>query len=155
MSMPPMIGRFWGAGDLESIRQLVKLAVNFVLLWQLAIAIIWLILSDNISLLMTTDISVSSVLQDYLVKVPLSYGALGLCMMMVSVCNAMGLPMRALLISCLRLFLCYIPLLWIGSKIDGLDGLMSGAMAGNFAAGLMAWVLYQKGFKKQLKQIRG
>ena len=151
MSMPPMIGRFWGAGDLESIRQLVKLAVNFVLLWQLAIATIWLILSDNISLLMTTDISVSSVLQDYLVKVPLSYGALGLCMMMVSVCNAMGLPMRALLISCLRLFLCYIPLLWIGSKIDGLDGLMSGAMAGNFAAGLMAWVLYQKGFKKQLK----
>ena len=152
MSMPPMIGRYWGAGDLDSIRQLVRLAVKFVLLWQLAIALIWLLLCDDISTLMTTDMSVSTVLQDYLLRVPLSYGALGLCMMMVSVCNAMGLPMRALLISCLRLFLCYLPLLWIGSKIAGLDGLMSGAMAGNLAAGLMAWLLYQKGFKKALEK---
>lgn len=151
MSMPPMIGRFYGAGDLESIRQLVNLAVKFVLLWQLAIAFTWLLFSDNVSYLMTKDIPVSSVLENYLLKVPLSYGALGLCMIMVSVCNAMGLPMRALLISCLRLFLCYIPLLWIGSKINGLGGLMSGAMAGNLAAGLMAWVLYQKGFKKAVK----
>ena len=147
MSMPPMIGRFWGAGDLDSIRQLVTIAVKFVLLWQLAIAIIWWLLSDNISTLMTTDLSVAEVLQHYLLKVPLSYGTLGLCMIMVSVCNAMGLPMRALLISCLRLFLCYIPLLWIGSQIDGLDGLMSGALVGNLASGLMAWTIYQKGFK--------
>jgi hypothetical protein len=28
---------------------------------------------------------------------------------------------------------------------------MSGAMVGNLAAGLMAWLLYQKGFKKALK----
>lgn len=154
MSMPPMVGRFWGAGDLDSIRQLIKLAVKFVLGWQLAIAIVWLILSGSISNLMTTDASVATVLQSYLLKVPLSYGALGLCMIMVSACNAMGLPMRALLISCLRLFLCYIPLLWIGSKIDGLSGLMSGALAGNLAAGLVAWVLYQKGFKKALKRQR-
>lgn len=151
MSMPPMIGRFWGAGDLDSIHQLVKLSVKFVLLWQLAVAIIWLLMSDSISHIMTTDLSVSTVLQSYLLKVPLSYGTLGLCMIMVSVCNAMGLPMRALLISCLRLFLCYLPLLWLGSKIDGLDGLMSGAMVGNLTAGLMAWVLYQKGFKQAVK----
>jgi len=148
MSMPPMIGRFWGAGDLDSIRQLVTIAVKFVLLWQLTIAIIWWLLSDNISTLMTTNLSVAEVLQHYLLKVPLSYGTLGLCMIMVSVCNAMGLPMRALLISCHRLFLCYIPLLWIGSQIDGLDGLMSGALVGNLASGLMAWTIYQKGFKK-------
>jgi len=30
-------------------------------------------------------------------------------MMMVSSCNAMGLPMRALTISILRLFACYLP----------------------------------------------
>lgn len=151
MSMPPMIGRYWGAGDIESIRQLVNIAVKFVLLWQLVIAIIWLLFSEGISHLMSTDLSVSVVLQHYLLKVPLSYGALGVCMIMVSVCNAMGMPMRALLISCLRLFLCYIPLLWVGSKIDGLDGLMSGAMVGNLAAGLMAWRLYQKGFKQAIK----
>jgi len=148
MSMPPMIGRFLGAGDLESIRKLVKISVKFVLLWQLGVAIIWLLLSDRITGLMTTDLSVAEVLQQYLLRVPLSYGALGLCMMMVSVCNAMGLPMRALLISCLRLFLCYLPMLWIGSAVAGIDGLLNGALIGNLAAGLMAWTLYQKGILK-------
>lgn len=148
MSMPPMIGRFLGAGDLNSIRQLVKISVKFVLLWQLGVAIIWLVLSDSITGLMTTDLSVAEILEQYLLRVPLSYGALGICMIMVSVCNAMGLPMRALLISCLRLFLCYLPMLWLGSVIAGIGGLMSGALIGNLAAGLMAWVLYQKGFKQ-------
>lgn len=152
MSMPPMIGRFLGAGDLDSIRQLVKISVKFVLFWQLGVAIIWLLLSDSMTGLMTTDLSVAEVLQQYLLRVPLSYGALGLCMMMVSICNAMGLPMRALLISCLRLFLCYLPMLWIGSTIGGINGLMSGALIGNLASGLMAWTLYQKGFKTVLER---
>ena len=152
MSMPPMVGRFLGEGDLKSIHCLVKLSVKFVLIWQFCIAIIWLIFSSNISNLMTTDLSVSDVLQQYLIKVPLSYGALGLCMIMVSVCNAMGLSMRALLISCLRLFLCYLPILWVGSQINGLDGLMTGALIGNLASGIMAWTLYQKGFKEAYKR---
>ncbi len=147
MSMPPMIGRLFGAGDLQSIHTLVKLSIKFVLIWQLAIAIIWLVLSEQVTVLMTTDLSVANVLQHYLVKVPLSYGALGVCMIMVSVCNAIGLPMRALLISCLRLFLCYLPMLWLGSQLAALDGLMSGALVGNLAAGLMAWTLYQQGFR--------
>ena len=39
MSMPPMIGRMLGAGDIEQIRKLVRLAVRFVVVWQLAIGL--------------------------------------------------------------------------------------------------------------------
>lgn len=148
MSMPPMIGRLLGAGDIDQIRQLVRLAVRFVVVWQLLLGIVWLAASGGVSVLFTTDIGVSSLLTSYLLRVPLSYSGLGLCMLMVSVCNALGLSLRALTISVLRLFLCFLPMLWLGARIDGITGLMSGALVGNLLAGLMAYTLYRKGMKK-------
>lgn len=148
MSMPPMIGRYLGAGKIEEIQSLVKLAVIFVLGWQFAIALIWLMSSGFVSEIFSEDKTVSAILEQYLFRVPLSYGALGICMVMVSVCNAMGLPMRALVISCLRLFACYLPFLWVGSLLDEFNGLLTGAMIGNLGAGLMAWMLYRKGLRQ-------
>lgn len=148
MSLPPMIGHMLGAGDIEKIRKLVRLAVRFVVFWQLAIGLIWLIASGMVSDLFSSDQQVQEVLAAYLVRVPLSYSGLGVCMLMVSACNALGLAMRALLISTLRLFLCFLPLLWLGSQINGIDGLMSGALVGNLLAGLMAYRFYRLGMEK-------
>ncbi|MDX1692978.1 MAG: MATE family efflux transporter [Ketobacteraceae bacterium] len=147
MSMPPMVGRYLGAGEIDKIRSLVKTAVGFVLLWQLAIALLWLATSGPVSDLFADDDSVSAILKDYLLRVPLSYGALGTCMIMVSVCNAMGLPMRALTISCLRLFACYLPFLWLGAMLADIEGLLTGALLGNLGAGIMSWLLYRKGLQ--------
>ncbi|MDF0751792.1 MATE family efflux transporter [Marinobacter sp. 71-i] len=152
MSMPPMIGRMLGAGELARIRILVRLAVRFVLVWQLAIGLIWLLASGLVSELFTSDRAVSDVLSSYLVRVPLSYTGLGICMLMVSVCNALGLAMRALLVSVLRLFLCFLPLLWIGSQLGGINGLMSGALVGNLMAGAMAYLFYRQGIRKLATQ---
>ena len=145
MSMPPMIGRMLGAGDIEQIRKLVRLAVRFVVVWQLAIGLLWLIASGLVSDLFSSDQQVRDILGAYLVRVPLSYSGLGVCMLMVSVCNALGLAMRALLVSILRLFLCFLPLLWVGSQLNGILGLMSGALAGNLLAGIMAYYFYRTG----------
>ncbi|MEP6223579.1 MAG: MATE family efflux transporter, partial [Marinobacter sp.] len=70
------------------------------------------------------------------------------CMLMVSVCNALGLAMRALLVATLRLFLCFLPLLWLGSQLNGIYGLMSGALVGNLMAGVMAYLFYRQGIRK-------
>lgn len=145
MSMPPMIGRMLGAGELENIRRLVRIAVRFIVVWQLVLGLVWLAASGLVSTLFTKDGEVQDTLISYLLQVPLSYSGLGVCMLMVSVNNALGLPMRALLISTLRLFACYLPLLWLGAQLNGLTGLISGAMIGNLAAGLMAYSLYRQG----------
>jgi len=79
---------------------------------------------------------------------PLSYMSLGVCMIMVSACNAIGMPAQALVISLLRLFACYLPLLWIGSQLSGITGLFIGASLGNFAAGVMSWFMYKKNMAK-------
>ncbi|TVP61770.1 MAG: MATE family efflux transporter [Halomonadaceae bacterium] len=147
MSLPPMIGRLLGAGELEQIKTLIGTAVRFVVVFQLIIAGLWLVLSGLLTPLFSSEPQVQSLLQDYLLRVPLSYSALGVCMLMVSACNAMGLPLRALVISCLRLFLCFLPPLWLGAQLGGVQGLFTGAMIGNLAAGLMAWQLYRQGLR--------
>ncbi|MEX2474706.1 MATE family efflux transporter [Marinobacter sp.] len=148
MSMPPMIGRMLGSGDIGQIRKLVRLAVRFVVGWQLVIGLIWVLASGLVAQLFTSDAEVQAVLGNYLVRVPLSYSGLGVCMLMVSVCNALGLSLRALLVSTLRLFVCFLPLLWLGAQLDELTGLMSGALVGNLMAGTMAYTFYRAGMDK-------
>ncbi len=148
MSLPPMIGRLLGAGDIPQIRQLVRLAVRFVVVWQLAIGLLWLGASGLVAALFTTDGNVQDILTSYLVRVPLSYSGLGVCMLMVSVCNALGLALRAMLVATLRLFVCFLPLLWLGAQLGGITGLMSGALVGNLLAGAMAYSFYRAGMRR-------
>lgn len=145
MSLPPLVSHYLGAGDLATVRALVRLALRFVLAWQLAMAVIWLLAGGPMAALLADAGAVRGLLQDYLGLVPLSYPGLGVCILLVSVCNALGMPARALVISALRLFACYLPALWLGSRLLGVQGLFLGAVAGNLAAGLVAWHLYRAG----------
>jgi Na+-driven multidrug efflux pump len=137
-----------GAGELDNIRKLVRIAVRFVVVWQLVLGLVWLAASGLVSTLFSRDGDVQDILLSYLLRVPLSYSGLGVCMLMVSINNALGLPMRALLISTLRLFACYLPMLWLGAQVSGLTGLMTGALIGNLAAGLLAYSLYRQGMTR-------
>ncbi|WP_028109094.1 MATE family efflux transporter [Ferrimonas futtsuensis] len=148
MALPPMVGRLRGRGEFHKIRLLVNLSMAFVALWQLLVALAGVMLSFPISLLMANDPQVAVILASYLNWVPLSFGALGICMVLVSVANALGKPARALLISALRLLGCYLPGLWLGAELGGEQGLFIGAMIGNFAAGIMSWVLYRGCFEQ-------
>lgn len=152
MSMPPMVGRLLGAGKIERIRKLVRIAVRFVVLWHLVIGVLWALVSGFASDVFTSDKAVSEVLTSYLTRVPLSYSGLGVCILMVSICNALGLSMRALVVSTLRLFACFLPFLWVGAELAGIPGLMTGALVGNLLAGGMAYAFYRQGMRKLVNQ---
>jgi len=144
MSLPPMVGRYIGAGDYASLDKLVLLAVRFVLMLQLAIAVLWLGLSFVLPSALSDDPQVAGYLGTWFVLVPLSYGALGTCMLMVSVANATGMPLRAVLISVLRLFAFYLPALWLGAQIAGMTGVYAGVLVGNVVAGIVSWLIYRR-----------
>ncbi|WP_165313633.1 MATE family efflux transporter [Vibrio ziniensis] len=148
MSMPPMIGRMLGAGKLADIRKLVNIAIRFILIFQLAIALVAIALSTPLASLMTSEKSVESILNWHLMIVPLSLGSLGVCMLMVSVSNALGKSYIALTVSALRLFVFFLPCLWIGSQLGGLQGLFIGAFIGNLLAGSTAWWVYLRTLKE-------
>lgn len=144
MSMPPMVGRLLGAGKLGDIRKLVNIACQYVLGFQLLIALITWLASQPLAQLMTSEVQVSEILNWHLLIVPFSLGPLGICMLMVSIANALGKSYTALTISALRLFAFFLPCLWIGSQLGGIQGLFWGALFGNLLAGACAWAMYQK-----------
>lgn len=148
MSMPPMVGRLLGANRIDDIRHLVSLACRFVLVFQFVIAVITFLASGLLAELMTSEKSVSEILNWHLMLVPISLGALGICMLMVSVSNALGRAYSALTISALRLFAFFIPCLWIGSELAGLKGLFVGVLIGNVLAGICAWCMYLRIIEK-------
>lgn len=144
MSLPPMVGRLLGAKNYDDIQSLVSIAVKFILIFQLLIAVITFAVANPLALLMTSDIQVEQVLEMHLMIVPISLGSLGVCMLMVSVCNALGKSYTALTVSALRLFVFFLPCLWVGSQLGGIRGLLLGACLGNICAGIAAYLTYRR-----------
>ncbi|EGR0057031.1 TPA: MATE family efflux transporter [Vibrio vulnificus] len=156
MSMPPMIGRLLGAKNFADIRSLVSIACRFILFFQTSLAIISLLVSAWLSSLMTSDHQVEEILNLHLTIIPISLGALGICMLMVSICNALGRSYTALRISALRLFAFFLPALWLGAELGGIQGLFVGAAIGNVLAGLVAWLTYRSAINQlaELESLR-
>lgn len=153
MSIPPMVGKMLGAKQFDDIQKLIHIAVKFVLAWQIGLAIILFAIATPLANLLSTDVNVVQVIESYLLWVPISLSSLGICMLMVSVCNALGVSMRALTISTLRLFACFLPMIWLGSTLFGLHGVFMGALVGNTMAGIIAWIMYNKAIHNLQKTI--
>ncbi len=128
MSMPPMIGRLLGEKSLGEIRKLVSIACQYVLIFQAAIAAVTLLGSGFLASIMTSESKVETILTWHLMIVPFSLGPLGICMLLVSISNALGKSYTALTISALRLFAFFLPCLWVGAQVAGLQGLFWGAL---------------------------
>lgn len=144
MSLPPWLGRCYGAGDWGQVRQLVRLALWVVVTWQLCLGLLLALCSPWAAQLLAGSPEVRDDLTILIRFLLPSYAALGVCMLVVSAGNALGWPLRAMLMSAARLFLCYLPCLWLGAWLGGLPGLALGAALGNVLAGMAAWRLMRR-----------
>ena len=148
MALPPWLGRCYGGNDWDTVRRLMRVAAAMVIGWQLVLGLLMALLAAPLAGLLVDTAPVQAYLALLIRWLPPSYGLLGVCMLVVSASNALGWPMRAMLISFLRLFLCYLPLLWLGYQLGDFGGLALGAAFGNLLAGVMAWMFYQQALGK-------
>ena len=148
MALPPWLGRCYGGNDWDTVRRLMRVAAAMVIGWQLVLGLLMALLAAPLAGLLVDTAPVQAYLTLLIRWLPPSYGLLGVCMLVVSASNALGWPMRAMLISFLRLFLCYLPLLWLGYQLGDFGGLALGAAFGNLLAGVMAWMFYQQALGK-------
>ena len=144
MALPPWLGQCYGAGNWTEIRQMMRIAARGVLVWQAGVGLVLCLAATPVAMLLAGSGEVAERLAWLLRWLPPSTAFLGICMLVVSASNALGWPVRAMVISFLRLFACYLPLLWLGSELAGFTGLAIGAALGNVLAGTMAWVLYRR-----------
>ncbi|WFM73279.1 MATE family efflux transporter [Halomonas sp. CKK8] len=144
MSLPPWLGRCYGAGDWNQIHRLMRLALRVVVVWQLSLGILMALGSPWVALALSGNPEVRDDLATLIRFLLPSYAALGVCMIVVSAGNALGWPLRAMLMSAARLFVFYLPCLWIGAWLGDLLGLAMGAALGNLLAGLAAWQVLRR-----------
>ena len=148
MALPPWLGRCYGGNDWDTVRRLMRVAAAMVIGWQVLLGLVMALLAAPLASLLVESAPVQAYLTLLIRWLPPSFGLLGVCMLVVSASNALGWPMRAMLISFLRLFLCYLPLLWLGYQLGDFGGLALGAAFGNLLAGGMAWGFYQQALGK-------
>lgn len=148
MSVPPLVGRYFGANDIANVKLTSNLAMRCVLGGQILLAVLLALGATMVSETLSKDMDVSAILKTFLIIVPLSYAPLGICMLAISISNAINQQGRALSISFSRLFVCYLPCLALGSYIGEMNGLMLGIFVGNCAAGLIAYRSYLAAIKK-------
>ena len=140
MSLPPFISQNFGANKLERVGQAYSLCVKFVIVWQLIIFAVLALLSSVIANVFTNEPEVASTIILFLVIVPLGYGLQGVTILTNSSFNAMHMPMSALTLNAIRLFVFFVPFSFIGSYWFDLPGLFWAGVLANLAVGCIAFI---------------
>jgi putative MATE family efflux protein len=143
MSLPPFISQNFGANKLERVGQAYSLCVKFVIIWQLIIFAILALLAGFIANIFTNEPEVASTIILFLVIVPLGYGLQGVTILTNSSFNAMHMPMSAVSLSVVRLFVFFVPFSFIGSYWFDLPGLFWAAVLANLVVGCIAFIWFK------------
>jgi putative MATE family efflux protein len=139
MTLPPFVSQNFGAGFWRRVQQGYQLCVKFVLLWQLFIYIVMAILAIPIAKLFSDEPEVIHIICLFIWIVPLGYGLQGITILTNSSFNALHLPVKALWLSIIRLFVFYVPFAWLGGYWFGLTGLFAGCVLANAFTASIAW----------------
>jgi Na+-driven multidrug efflux pump len=75
---------------------------------------------------------------------PLGYGLQGIVILTNSSLNALHLPMRALSLSIVRLFIFYVPIAWLGGQLFGVIGIFAGGLVANVLIAVSALVVFRR-----------
>lgn len=146
MTLPPFISQNFGAGQLQRVEDAYKVAIKFILAWQIIIYILLALSAPWIASVFTKDADVADLIKLFIWILPLGYGLQGIVILTNSSFNALHKPMIALVLSVVRLFICYLPLAYLGSLLFGLAGLFAGALLGNILMAMISYRLFTKQF---------
>lgn len=137
-SLAAFSGQNFGGGHIERVRDGLKTAYVFSLLWGLVLAGTSYFFGREIAGIFSEDEKVIALVVDFLRIVPLSYGVLGLCFLSSSFFNAIGSPLKATCITILRHFVLYLPLAYVGMNLFGVMGVFYALFGVNLIAGAFA-----------------
>jgi putative MATE family efflux protein len=152
MTLPPLISQNFGAGLMKRVETAYKVSVKFVLIWQFLVFLVLILVAPYIAKIFTNEAEVADIIVLFMWILPLAYGFQGIIILTNSSFNALHKPMVSLVLSVVRLFVCYVPLALLGSYFYGLIGFFIGAAIGNFVMSFISYFLFNKQFKAQVAQ---
>lgn len=150
MSLPPFISQNYGANKIDRVKEAYERAIKFVLVWQFGVFLVMWLLSPWIAAAFTTDPEVASLIQLFLMIVPVGYGFQGIVILSNSSFNAMHKPMSALLMSVVRLFVFLVPIAYVGSHLYRIEGMFWGSVVANTLMATVCFFWFRNVIQKQI-----
>ena len=138
-SIPPFVGQNWGAGNYQRVRQALRLCNWFCLGWGVVTFVVLAIVGEMAVRWIDPNPTVVEVATLFFLIIPLSIGFMGVMQVATSCFNALGKPLPPMLISLVRTFACYVPLVLLGDHLWGVAGVLLAAAATNVLMGVVAW----------------
>lgn len=148
MTLPPFISQNFGACSMKRVEEGYKTSIKFVLIWQVLIYVVLVLAAPFIADMFSTEQAVADIIKLFIWILPLGYGLQGVIILTNSSFNALHKPMVALVLSVIRLFVCYVPLSYMGSLWFGLEGFFIGALLGNVVMAAISYTLFSKQCEK-------
>ena len=145
--------RAWGDVRLSASLMIVTSLVN--LAWQLVLGIAAAVLAPTLAGLLSGNPEIRDELATLIRALLPSCAFVGPCMVVVSAANALDWPKRAMALSAVRLFACYLPCPRLGARLGGVPGLAIGGALGNVLAGGAALWTYRRSIAARARAVEG
>ncbi|MEL7253945.1 MAG: MATE family efflux transporter [Pseudomonadota bacterium] len=142
--MGPVVGQNWGAGKHERARSAVVQAWAFSVVYGLILAVALTLLAKPLATLVVKDEEAASYMVEYLRIVGWSLFGYGILVTANAAMNARSKAFHATGLSLVRIFVIYLPLVWVGLVLYGYTGILVAAVIANLAAVLGAIYLCRR-----------
>lgn len=136
----PFVGQNLAAGEQDRILRSLWLCTVFCLGSGLAIAAVLALTSGILPGFFSDSEQVTSVTQQFLWIVPISYGSYGMVMVMNAAFNGMGRPMPGVWISTSRILVLYVPLAIVGMHFLDVTGIFIAYSVANIVTGIVSYL---------------
>lgn len=144
MSLPPLISQNFGAQQMSRVGQAYRLALGHVLWIQAFIYLVLVLLAPWIAAAFSQEPAVAELIRLFIYIMPLSYGLQGWIILTNSSLNALHLPLHALGLSIVRLFVMFVPLSYLGAWLADIPGLFWGGVVANLITAMIAYLWFQR-----------
>lgn len=149
MTLPPLISQNVGANLHERVEAAYKITLKFIIVWQLIVYLLLWVLSDWIAAIFANEKEVAELITLFLAIVPLGYGMQGVVILTNSSFNAMHMPMTALVLSIIRLFVLFVPVSYAGSLLFNIPGLFWGNVVANILMAVISFISFKRALIRQ------
>lgn len=133
------IGQNFSKFKFERIFKALKYSARFSIVWGIFVFILFLLFANFIASVFSSNQQVINITAEYLKIVGFSYGFQGLVMLSTSSFNGINKPYPSTIFSIVRMFVLYVPLAWLGSKMFGLYGVFGAALTANVVVGILSY----------------
>jgi putative MATE family efflux protein len=147
-SIGPFVGQNFGSQKLDRVKEAVRISVRFAFFWGLFAWGILSLFARQVASIFNDNAQVLDAVQSYLWIVPAGYGLQGILSIINSHLNTVNKPLPASLIIVIQMLVIGIPIIFLGNRLAGIEGVFI-ALAITYAAGGLMSLLVNKQMMKK------